>query len=96
MSSDIGHTDVGQQYAAASAAHYTKKDLREAFQLYMRIMATHPDSREAGYARSQINNIVNVVVPGQELLDAQVHLVLAHFDGKSPPDMDAEKNRHAS
>jgi hypothetical protein len=42
-------------------------------------MASHPSAREAGYARMQVQNIVNAV-PKQELLDAQIKLVLIHFE----------------
>ncbi len=42
-------------------------------------MASHPDDPEAGYSRMQIQNIVNTVVPKQELLDAQIELAVSHF-----------------
>ena len=80
MRNDTGPTEAGQQYAAAHAAHYTTKNLREALDLYKGIIAAHPDTREAGYSRSQIQNIVNAVVPEQELFDAQVDLALAHLE----------------
>ena len=80
MRNDTGPTEAGQQYAAAHAAHYTTKNLREALDLYKGIIAAHPDTREAGYSRSQIQNIVNAVVPEQGLFDAQVDLALAHLE----------------
>ena len=43
-------------------------------------MASHPGTQEADYSRSQIQNIVNAVVPKQELLDAQTNLVSATVD----------------
>jgi len=73
-------TVASQQYAAAYAAHYTKRDLPLALQLYKKLIASHPGAQEAGYARMQVQNIVNAVVPKQELLDAQIALVLAHFE----------------
>ena len=38
------------------------------------------DDPEAEYSRVQIQNIVNAVVPKQELLDAQMELALNHFE----------------
>lgn len=78
MRDDTGTTEADQQYAAAHAAHYKTKDLREALGLYRAVMATHPNTQEAGYSRSQVQNIVKAVVPEQELLDAEVALALAH------------------
>jgi hypothetical protein len=43
-------------------------------------MASHPSAHEAGYARMQVQNIINAVVPKQELLEAQIKLVLVHFE----------------
>ena len=40
----------------------------------------HPDSKEAGYARSQIQNIVHAVVPEQALTGAQADLALTYID----------------
>ncbi|MBN2293594.1 MAG: hypothetical protein JXM70_14285 [Pirellulales bacterium] len=79
MKNNIELAESGQQYAAAYAAHYTGRDLPRALQLYREVMASHPGTREEGYARSQIQNIVNSVVPKQELLDAQIELAVAHF-----------------
>ncbi|MFC1610041.1 hypothetical protein ACFL6C_03730 [Myxococcota bacterium] len=77
MKSDSELTKAGEQYAAAHAAHYTTKNLHEALELYTDVVARHPDAPEAGYAHSQIQNIVNSVVPKQDLLDAQLALALA-------------------
>ena len=60
--------------------HYTTKELRKALEFYKDIIAIHPDTQEAGYSRSQIENIVNATVPKQELFDARVELALAHFE----------------
>lgn len=87
---DTGLTEVaeaGQQYAAAYAAHYTTKDLREALRLYRGLVAAHPNTQEAGYSQSQIQNIVNAVVPRQELIDAQVDLALARFEHEDQADV---------
>ena len=79
-------TEAGRQYAAAYAAHYTGRDLPVALQLYKKVMASHPSTLEAGYSRAQVQNIVNTVVPKQELLDAQIELALAHFERDGSPD----------
>ena len=68
-----------QQYAAAHASHYTSKNLPAALTLYAAVIASYPDSPEAGYSRSQIHNIVSAVVPKQTFLDAQLGLAFAHF-----------------
>lgn len=70
--------EAGQQYTAAHEAHYKAKDLGEALRLYRDVMNAHPESQEAEYSRSQIQNIVSSVVPKEELFEAQVELALAH------------------
>jgi hypothetical protein len=82
-------TEAGQQYATAYDAHYTTKDMYKAFKLYGRIIATHPDTDEAGYSRCQVQNIVNAVVPKQKVMDALVELALTHFEQDVPPDVEA-------
>jgi len=82
-------TEAGQQYAMAYDAHYTTKDMYKAFKLYGRIIAAHPDTDEAGYSRSQVQNIVNAVVPKQKVMDALVELALTHFEQDVPPDVEA-------
>jgi hypothetical protein len=81
MRNDKGLTEASRQYAAAHAAHYETKDLREGLELYRGILAAHPDTQEAGYSRSQIQNIIKEVVPERELLEAQVGMAMAHFGG---------------
>ena len=81
MKNDTGLREASQQYAAAHAAHYETKDLREALELYKGVLAAHADTPEAGYSRSQIQNIVKEVVPERELFDAQVGMAMAHFGG---------------
>jgi hypothetical protein len=80
MRTETEPTEASRQYAAAYAAHYIGHDLPLALQLYRQLMASHPSAREAGYAWMQVQNIVNAVVPKQELLEAQIKLVLAHFE----------------
>jgi hypothetical protein len=55
--------------------------LREALEFYKGIVAAHPDTREAGYSQSQIQNIIKEVVPERELFEAQVGMAMAHFGG---------------
>jgi DNA-binding transcriptional regulator GbsR (MarR family) len=74
-------TKAGQEYKTAYAAHYKTKNLQEALELYKGVLATHPETQEAGYSREQIRNIVKSVVPEQKLLDAGMKLasaILAH------------------
>ena len=80
MRSETEPTEASQQYAAAYAAHYTRHDLPLALKLYRTLMASHPNAQEAGYARTQVQNIVNTVVSKPELMAAEVKLVLAHFE----------------
>jgi hypothetical protein len=81
-------TEAGQQYATAYDAHYKTKDMYKAFKLYGRIIAAHPDTLEAGYSRSQVQNIVNAVIPKQKVMDALVELALTHFEQDVPPDVE--------
>jgi hypothetical protein len=80
MRNNTEQTEANRQYSTAYAAHYTEHDLPTAMRLYKQVMASHPSDPEAGYARVQIQNIVNAVVPKQELLDAQMDLALSHFE----------------
>jgi hypothetical protein len=73
-------TAANRLYAAAYAAHYTERDLPSALRLYKQVMASHPSEPEAENARVQIQNIVNAVVPKQELLDAEMVLAATHFE----------------
>ena len=82
-------TEADQQYATAYDAHYKTKDVYKAFKLYERIIAAHPDTQEAGYSRSQVQNIVNTVVPKQKVMDALAKLALNHFKQDVPPDVQA-------
>ena len=76
-----------QNYTKAHDMHYKTKDLPEAFKLYRSIIADYPETKEAGYSLSQVQNIVNAVVPKQEVMDSLVALTLAHFEQDVPPDV---------
>jgi hypothetical protein len=80
-------TVAGQDYTKAHDMHYKTKDLPEAFKLYEGIIADYPETKEAGYSLSQFQNIVNAVVPKQEVMDALAVLTLAHFAQDVPPDV---------
>ena len=81
-------TEAGEAYAAAYSAHYTAHDLPLALQLYRKLLDSHPDAQEADYSRMQVQNIVNAVVPKQELFNAQIDLVLARFEHDRSVDAD--------
>lgn len=83
MRKNIEPTEASRQYAAAYAAHYTERDLPLAFQLYKKLMASYPSTQEAGYARMQVQNLINTVVPKQELLDVQIECLLVCFDNNN-------------
>jgi len=76
-------TEAGKQYTEAYAMHYSTKDLHKSIDLYRGIMATHPNAKEAEYSRTQIQNIVQSVVPKQRLLDAQVEVALTCLRSQS-------------
>ena len=80
-------TVAGQDYTKAHDMHYKTKDLPRAFKLYRGIIADYPRTDEAGYSLSQVKNIVNDVVPKQEVMDALVALTLTHFEQDVPPDV---------
>lgn len=71
--------DAGRRYEAAHDAHYSARDLPLALDLYRGVIAAHPRSQEAGFSRTQIQNLANSVISEQALLDAQVGLLSAHF-----------------
>jgi hypothetical protein len=80
MRNETEPTEASQEYTVAYAAHYSGRDLPLALRLYKKLMASYPSTREADYSRMQVQNIVNAVVPNQELLDAQMELVRVHFE----------------
>ena len=73
-------TIAARHYAAAHAMHYKTKNLDQALDLYEDIMASHPDTSEAEYSRTQIQNIAKSLVPKQELLDAEMVMARAHLN----------------
>ena len=93
---DNRSTEADRQYTAAYAAHYEKLDLREALGIYKSLIAAHQGTRAAAYSRSQIQNIVNSIVPEQKLFDVLVDLALAHLhEHEDRPDAKGA-SRHSS
>jgi predicted translin family RNA/ssDNA-binding protein len=80
MSNETEENNSVQQYALAYGLHYDSEDLKQAFEQYKHILQAFPDTREAGYARSQIQHIVNATVPKQILLESQMKLATAALD----------------
>jgi hypothetical protein len=78
--------EAARDYAAAYAAHYSRRDLSGALYLYKRLVSSHESTPQSGYSISQIQNIVKSVVPVQELLDAQIGLALARLEQRIPLD----------
>ena len=58
-------------FQAAYKAHHKQRDPSAARVGYERILAEHPDSPEAGYARTQLDNLVRDDVALQKKRDAQ-------------------------
>ncbi|MCK9275961.1 MAG: hypothetical protein M0P57_12815 [Syntrophales bacterium] len=83
MRETILSAEAGQQYATAYDTHYTTKDIHKAFALYEDIIAAHPDTKEAGYSISQVQTIVNAVVPKKEIMDSLMNLARIHFAQKA-------------
>lgn len=81
--------DAARQYAAAYLAHYSKKDLLGALNLYVGLLAAHPDSPEAAYSRTQMHNIVEDVVPAAELLTAEVAMATGRLEPSGTAARDA-------
>ena len=71
---------VRTEAARAYAAHYSELELPLSLQLYTDLIASHASAQEAGYSRTQIQNIVNRLVPAQDLPDAQMKLALANLE----------------
>lgn len=80
MKNQKSQTAAGRQYLDAYETHYEFGDLRKAFSLYREILSSYPNTREAGYARSQIQHIVNAMVPKEERLESQIDLAAAVFE----------------
>ena len=79
-------TEAGQQYASAYDAHYTTKDIHKTFTLYEDIIAAHPDTHETGHSRSQVQKIVNAVVPKKTIMDSLMEFARIHFEQNMPSD----------
>jgi hypothetical protein len=87
MKNRNGVTVADQDYTKAHDMHYKTKDLPKAFKLYRDIIADYPETKEAGYSLSQVQNIVNAVVPKQDVMDAIAALTIAHFEQDMAPDI---------
>lgn len=72
-------TASARNYSKAYAMHYTQKDLLGAVWAYGQVIELHPNAPEAEYSRSQLRNIVHLMVPARELLAAQIQLVLPYL-----------------
>jgi hypothetical protein len=71
--------EASKQYSAAYKTHYTEQDFHLAFCQYVDLIDCYPSSLEANYARTQIENIVKVLIPDDELLSALVLLLEMKF-----------------
>ena len=89
MSDHKAPAEATREYAAAYAAHYSARDLPTALDLYEKLMASHASAPEVGYSRSQIQNIVKLVVPEQELMDAQMELARICLGRPEPTDAES-------
>ena len=72
-----------KQYSAAYESHYTDQNFYLAFCKYLDLINMYPSSIEAKYARTQIENLVKVLIPGDELLTALVQLLEQKFESKN-------------
>ena len=79
VTNETGMTEANRRYATAYTEHYTNQNLRLALQLYVQVIKLHPANLEAGYARAQIQNIVQAIVPQQELLDTGQSTAVCYF-----------------
>jgi hypothetical protein len=86
-------TEAGRKYASAYDAHYGRREIGEACTLYEDIIANHQGTREAGYSRSQVRNIVNDVVSKEKILNALLELARSHFSHNVPLDADIVASR---
>lgn len=71
------HSSPESLFAAAYAAHYKKGDFHQALILYQQAITEYPESKEAGYAQSQIDIILkdSKFVPDPEASEAaEMHL----------------------
>lgn len=49
--------DSAAMYRLAYDAHYNRSEFDEAERIYRQVLAEHPDSQEARYARTQLENL---------------------------------------
>ena len=77
-------TESGLHYAEAYAAHYTRRDLPAALELYREVVESYPDTQEAEFSRMQVHNIVNAAVSKEELLAAEIDLARGHLEATCP------------
>lgn len=83
---DLKHDPVATKaYADAHAAHYVDKNVAEACRRYGVLIAEHPNSREAQYSRSQIDNIARSVVPATVMLSELMSMIEKHLPALPGP-----------
>jgi len=63
-----------QLYSAAYEAHYSTGNLLEALWRYEEVISVHPDSAEAGYSGTQVQNIASSLVSRGELVESYLRL----------------------
>ena len=74
--------DLKIHYKAAHSTQYVEKALPKALRLYQDIIRDFPKSQEAGYARTQIHNIVRTLVPEEAMLSIYSELILRYHSEK--------------
>ena len=57
MSDNGSSSGAAREYAVEYATLYSERDLAMALRRYMKIIASHASAREAGYSRTQIQDI---------------------------------------
>jgi hypothetical protein len=80
MRNELTPSGAGRDYEAAHNMHYKTKNLDTALGLYQDIIGAHPDSDEAAYSRTQIQNIAKSLVPKDELMLAEIKMARAHIE----------------
>lgn len=73
-------TSPERLYAAAYAAHYSGRDIKEAVAGYTQAVERYPESPEAGYARAQILNILTSMVPPDKVFAAHLKLIAGELE----------------
>ena len=87
MADDSALGEAARDYAEAYEPHNCRRDLSGALHLYQKLMASHASTAEAVYSLSQIQNIVQSVVPAQALLDAQTALAFGCLEETTSGDV---------